>query len=94
MWSLNKNRNWQWLKWAIPGLLILVFGAFAFRTWISAAAAISADRTRTAVVQSGDLIRGINAQGRVVAAVRPMLNSAAARTYSISASSKTVVKPK
>jgi HlyD family secretion protein len=67
---LQKNRNWQWLKWAVPGLLILVFAAFAasaFRTWLSAEASISADRIRTAVVQRGDLIRDINVQGRCTA---------------------------
>ena len=82
----KKNRKWQWLKWAIPGLLILVFGAFAssaLKTWLSAEASISADRIRTAVVQRGDLIRDINVQGRVVAAVSPTLYSPATGTVSL-----------
>jgi len=54
-------------------------------TWLSAEASVSTDRIRTAVVSRGDLIRDLNVQGRVVAAVSPTLYSPATGTVTLQA---------
>ena len=81
----NKGRL-GWLKWAIAaaaGLaLVLVLGS-TLSTWMSAEASVSAERIRTAVVNRGDLVRDLNVQGRVVAAVSPTLYSPATGTVSL-----------
>ena len=74
------------LKWVIPAILLAVFTAYvasSFNTWLSAEASVSADRIRTAVVQRGDLVRDLNVQGRVVAAVSPTLYSPATGTVTL-----------
>lgn len=74
------------LKWVIPAILLAVFTAYvasSFNTWLSAEASVSADRIRTAVVLRGDLVRDLNVQGRVVAAVSPTLYSPATGTVTL-----------
>ena len=74
------------LKWMIPAILLAVFTAYvasSFNTWLSAEASVSADRIRTAVVLRGDLVRDLNVQGRVVAAVSPTLYSPATGTVTL-----------
>jgi HlyD family secretion protein len=69
-----------WLKWLLPaGVAAVLGGALVstLSTWISAEASVAADRIRTAVVERGDLVRDLNVQGRVVAAVSPTLYSPA-----------------
>jgi HlyD family secretion protein len=76
----------RWLKWLLPAGVAAVLGALlvsALTTWISAEASISADRIRTAVVERGDLVRDLNVQGRVVAAVSPTLYSPATGTVTL-----------
>ena len=52
-------------------------------TWLSAEASISAERIRTAIVTRGDLVRDLNVQGRVVAAISPTLYSPATGTVTL-----------
>ena len=83
---LEKNNRLGWLKWAVGGLaglsIIFVVGS-TLSTWMSAEASVSADRIRTAVVSRGDLVRDLNVQGRVVAAVSPTLYSPATGTVTL-----------
>ena len=71
---LEKANHKHWLKWAIPLVVLGILGMVlvpVLSTWLSAEATVSADRVRTAVVDRGDLVRDLNVQGRVVAAVSP-----------------------
>jgi len=83
---LEKTSRLRWLKWsvaaAVAGALALLLVS-ALSTWMSAEASVSADRIRTAVVNRGDLIRDLNVQGRVVAAVSPTLYSPATGTVTL-----------
>jgi HlyD family secretion protein len=54
-----------------------------FSNWLSAEASVSADRIRLAQVNRGDLVRDLNVQGRVVAAVSPTLYSPATGTVNL-----------
>lgn len=78
--AIAKAGGRRWLKLLLPAGIIAVLGALlvsTLTTWISAEASVSADRIRTAVVERGDLVRDLNVQGRVVAAVSPTLYSPA-----------------
>jgi len=79
-------RSLTWLKIALPAAILglIVLAAFSvFSTWLSAEASVSADRIRLAQVQRGHLVRDLNVQGRVVAAVSPTLYSPATGTVSL-----------
>jgi HlyD family secretion protein len=79
-------RSLTWLKLALPAAILglIVLAAFSvFSTWLSAEASVSADRIRLAQVQRGHLVRDLNVQGRVVAAVSPTLYSPATGTVSL-----------
>ena len=85
---LEKTKRWRWLKWAVPVAVLALAGLLlgsVFNTWLSAEASVSSDRIRTAVVNQGDLIRDLNVQGRVVAAVSPTLYSPATGTVTLQA---------
>ena len=85
---LEKTNRTQWLKWAIPLVVLGILGMVlvpVLSTWLSAEATVSADRVRTAVVDRGDLVRDLNVQGRVVAAVSPTLYSPATGTVTLQA---------
>ncbi len=85
---LDKNKRWRWLKWAVPVAVLALAGLLlgsVLTTWLSAEASVSTDRIRTAVVSRGDLIRDLNVQGRVVAAVSPTLYSPATGTVTLQA---------
>lgn len=74
------------LKWLLPSagvIALLVLFGMALTTWLQAEASISAQRIRTAVVARGDLLRDLNVQGRVVAAVSPTLYSPATGTITL-----------
>ena len=83
---LKKTNGWRWLRWALPvaavGILALLLVS-VLSTWLSAEASVSADRIRTALVKRGDLVRDLNVQGRVVAAVSPTLYSPATGTVTL-----------
>lgn len=77
---IERSRRWPWLRWLLPvaGVaIVLALLLSALSTWLSAEASVSADRIRIATVQRGDLVRDLNVQGRVVAAVSPTLYSPA-----------------
>ena len=83
---LKKANRLNWLKWAGAGLLAVVLGILlttALSNWLSAEASVSSDRIRTAIVNRGDLVRDLNVQGRVVAAVSPTLYSPATGTVTL-----------
>ena len=85
---LEKTKRWRWLKWAVPVAVLALAGLLlgsVLSTWLSAEASVSSDRIRTAVVSRGDLIRDLNVQGRVVAAVSPTLYSPATGTVTLQA---------
>ena len=83
---LEKSSRRGWLKWAVTAAIglgvIFVLGS-TLSTWMSAEASVSADRIRTAIVNRGDLVRDLNVQGRVVAAVSPTLYSPATGTVTL-----------
>ena len=83
---LEKSSRRGWLKWAVTAAIglgvIFVLGS-TLSTWMSAEASVSADRIRTAFVNRGDLVRDLNVQGRVVAAVSPTLYSPATGTVTL-----------
>ncbi len=83
---VEARRGLPWLKFALPAAVVGVIAVMAFSvfsTWLSAEASVSADRIRLAQVQRGDLVRDLNVQGRVVAAVSPTLYSPATGTVSL-----------
>jgi len=83
---LKKAGNWRWLKWAVPLAILVILGLLlssALTTWLSAEASVSSDRIRTALVSRGDIVRDLNVQGRVVAAVSPTLYSPATGTVTL-----------
>jgi HlyD family secretion protein len=83
---IEKASAWPKLKWLLPlaaSVLLLAFLFTSLKTWLDAEASVSADRIRTAVVARGDLVRDLNVQGRVVAAVSPTLYSPATGTVTL-----------
>ncbi len=93
---LEKNNRLGWLKWAVGAVLglglVFVLGS-TLSTWMSAEASVSAERIRTAVVNRGDLVRDLNVQGRVVAAVSPTLYSPATGTVTLEVLPGDTVRP-
>jgi HlyD family secretion protein len=86
--TLARANRWSWLKWGVPVGILLVLGLLLgsiLANWLSAEASVSSERIRTAVVSRGDLVRDINVQGRVVAAVSPTLYSPATGTVTLDA---------
>lgn len=82
----NTGTRWRHLKWALPVLIAvaaLAILASGLSTWLNAEASVSADRIRIATVSRGDLVRDLNVQGRVVAAVSPTLYSPATGTVTL-----------
>ena len=65
MWTRSRS-------WISVVAVLLVSGLLK---WQAADSSVSAERIRTAVVTRGDLVRDINVQGRIVAAVSPTLYS-------------------
>lgn len=83
---LNNNNRWNWLRWALPAVILVAMALVlmpVMTTWLSAEASVSADRIRTAIVNRGDLVRDLNVQGRVVAAISPTLYSPATGTLTL-----------
>jgi HlyD family secretion protein len=84
--AIARRSGGRWLKWLLAGAVVVVLGSLlisALSTWLSAEASVSGDRIRTAVVERGDLVRDLNVQGRVVAAVSPTLYSPATGTVTL-----------
>jgi len=84
--AIERRGGPRWLKWLLPAAVAaLLAGALLslLTTWLSAEASISAERIRMAVVERGDLVRDLNVQGRVVAAVSPTLYSPATGTVTL-----------
>jgi HlyD family secretion protein len=74
------------VKIALALVLVLVLAAVLYSVlgrWMSADATISSERIRTAQVMRGDLLRDINVQGTIVAAISPTLYSPANGTLTL-----------
>jgi HlyD family secretion protein len=68
----KKPRLWA----AIIGLVVLVYLAFPFIQKIQGASvSVALERVRLGVVERGDLIRDVSAQGKIIASVKPVLFS-------------------
>jgi HlyD family secretion protein len=79
------NRS-RYLKLGLAAIVLLAIAWGLYNTlsrWLSAEATVSAERIRTAVVERGDLLRDINVQGTIVAAVSPTLYSPANGTLTL-----------
>jgi len=69
---------------AMAVLLVLAGVAWsAISRWMGSDVSIPAERIRTAVVERGPLVRDVNVQGRIIAAVSPTLYSPAAGTITL-----------
>lgn len=74
------------LKWGAALVLVAIAAVLlysVFSKWMGADATVSAERIRTAAVMRGDLLRDINVQGRIVAAISPTLYSPANGTVTL-----------
>jgi HlyD family secretion protein len=84
--AIERREGLRWLKWLLPVAIAVLLGGVllsVLTTWLSAEASVSADRIRIAAVERGDLVRDLNVQGRVVAAVSPTLYSPATGTVTL-----------
>lgn len=84
--AIARRGGGRWLKWLLAAAAVAVLASLLFSalsTWLSAEASVSSERIRTAVVERGDLVRDLNVQGRVVAAVSPTLYSPATGTVTL-----------
>ncbi|MEJ8568499.1 efflux RND transporter periplasmic adaptor subunit [Elongatibacter sediminis] len=80
----NRKRRIMVLGLVVTVVLALALAAVnALGTWLATDLSVSGDRIRTARVQRGDLLRDVNVQGRIVAAVSPTLYSPAAGTVTL-----------
>jgi HlyD family secretion protein len=73
-------------KTVVIAIVAIVAAVFLFTTlsrWFDADASVSAERIRMATVTRGDLMRDINVQGRIVAAISPTLYSPASGTVTL-----------
>lgn len=78
--AIERRGSLAWLKWLLAVVVAILVGALVvstLATWWSAEASIPVERIRIAVVERGDLVRDLNVQGRVVAAISPTLYSPA-----------------
>lgn len=64
-------------------LALAVLAAPSVKRWANATNSVPLDRVRTAVVVTGDLIRDVSVQGRIVAAVSPTLYATASGSISL-----------
>lgn len=78
-----RRKAWKWFLPLIGGTTALALLGAALTTWLQAEASVSAERIRTATVARGDLVRDLNVQGRIVAAVSPTLYSPATGTVTL-----------
>jgi HlyD family secretion protein len=84
--AIERQGGPRWFKWLLAAVVAAVLGGALLSlltTWLSAEASVSADRIRVAVVERGDLVRDLNVQGRVVAAISPTLYSPATGTTTL-----------
>jgi HlyD family secretion protein len=63
----------RWVCVAGVAVILILLATIGFGRWAAAERSVSAESLRFAMVERGDLQRELNASGRVVAAVRPML---------------------
>ncbi len=82
-------------RWAVPaaaGAAVLAGIVWVAASWLSGTRSFDADRVRIAEVRRGDLVRDINADGRVIAANSPTLYAISAGTVALKVVAGDVVK--
>jgi HlyD family secretion protein len=79
----NTARNMKWAGLVLAILLVAYFLYSVIGDWMSSDASVASERIRTAQVHRGDLVRDVNVQGRIVAAVSPTLYSPANGTVTL-----------
>lgn len=82
-------------RWAVPaaaGAVVLAGIVWVAASWLSGTRSFDADRVRIAEVKRGDLVRDINADGRVIAANSPTLYAISAGTVALKVVAGDVVK--
>lgn len=78
------RRRWLISLGLLVALLMLAMWAVpAVQRWASSSIAVPIDRLRLAQVKTGDLVRDVSVQGRVVAAISPTLFAAAEGTITL-----------
>jgi HlyD family secretion protein len=76
-------------RWLVAGAAVIVLGglsAFSYpmvSRWLLAEVSVPRERLRLATVQTGDFVRDVSAQGRVVAAVSPTLFATSSGTITL-----------
>lgn len=73
--SARRKRRWYLIGGGIGALLILVLTFPALHRWATAEQTVSADQIRLAKVTRGQFVRDVSVDGKVVAAVSPVLYS-------------------
>ena len=63
----------------------ILFAAPWVKRWANATVSVPYDRVRTAIVSEGDLVRDVSVQGKIVAAVSPMLYATASGSITLQA---------
>ena len=84
-----------WRRWFWPALIalaVLLGIAFAARGWIAGSRSFDAQRVRIATVSSGDLVRDISADGRLIAANSPTLYAISGGTVTLKVVAGDVVR--
>jgi len=90
--SQQRRRLPRWTPYAAGGIVLLAAVAWVAGGWLSGTRSFDADRVRIAEVKRGDLVRDINADGRVIAANSPTLYAIAAGTVSLQVVAGDVVR--
>ena len=77
-----RNRR-RWLAGGASALGLLMVAAWLLSGWSAGSRSLDAARVRIAVVERGDLVRDISAEGRVIAANSPTLYAVAGGTVTL-----------
>jgi len=81
-----RSRLQRWWKPTVSGLVVFLAAVTSISVlsrWMDSDISVSSERIRTASVERGPLVRDVNVQGRIVAAVSPTLYSPAAGTVTL-----------
>ena len=82
----------RWAPYAAAGAALLALAGWVGSGWLSGTRSYDAARVRIATVTRGDLVRDINADGRVIAANSPTLYAISAGTVTLKVVAGDVVK--
>ena len=80
----NARKRWLWVGViAIAAVAIAMLSYPLFKRWAQAEISVPRERLRLAVVERGDFVRDVGAQGTIVAAVSPTLFASAQGTVTL-----------